>query len=302
MGASETATGPRMTAAMHGPIFQQNRASALPIERARKFPATRGPSSLSAAGDRLASRSLQVNEEATCIERMNDAVLIAVKDDRRERTLGLARDLGANARAHHRQCGAQGCDISGRETRMDANGGVDLWIGRRDNSGGCASCGDAGDIDLRRIGLAGSDHVARQGRDNRWFTSTSLLMVRAMPVPATAKVRRPGLLRIKNEQAEFVGKLVHAGAGRELRGGLRAAVKHDHQRRPTPVRAFRRVQFVGQRAMGATELSVDKGSWLGPAWASRRRRAGRIGALRLCFGAFARRLGCRRHPLKGERD
>jgi len=176
---------------------------------------------------------------------MDDAVLIAVKYDCGYGARGVAGGADAFAYAHRGKRSTEGADISVRNTRMDADGDIQLGIGGGDDCGGSASGRNAGDIDAPRIGLARRYRMACKGRDNGRLTATALLVAGAMPVPAAAEVRRRRLLWVEHQKTKLVGKIVHASADREVCSRLCTAVEHDHERQPPPRRTLRSVQLLG---------------------------------------------------------
>ena len=65
------------------------------------------------------------------------------------------------------------------------------------------------------------------GGDHAGFAAPPTLIFRRMPVPAAREIGLLRLFGIKHEEAQFVGQAVHPGAGREIIGGLGAAMQHD---------------------------------------------------------------------------
>ena len=76
--------------------------------------------------------------------------------------------------------------------------------------------------------------LAGDARDKRGFTSASLLVGCAKPVPAFRLVCLAGLSRIGHEAILLLSDKVHPRAGGEIIRRLGAAVKHDDQRKRLP--------------------------------------------------------------------
>ena len=112
--------------------------------------------------------------------------------------------------------------------------------GRRGRSGRQPANVDALSID--RIVI---HDLARDARDKRGFTSASLLVGRAKPVPAFRLVGLAGLSRIDHEAILFLSDKVHPRAGGEIIRRLGTAVKHDDQRKRSLLIAARDEEPVG---------------------------------------------------------
>src|ERR1039457_974016 len=109
------------------------------------------------------------------------------------------------------------------------------------------------------------------------------LMTGNEPVPVSARVRRPRLFRVGDEELFSLGKGVHAGSGGEGGGVLSAAVQHDDQRHGgagvvgggiEPVGAGAGGVGVGEDVKAACRSlcgrSAGPGGGAGPGWAPAR--------------------------------
>ena len=105
------------------------------------------------------------------------------------------------------------------------------------------------------------------------------------PVPALVRIGARRLRRVQHEEAALLGQLVHARAGGEVVGVLRAAVQHDDERQRPGREAGRLEQLEGARpARGGERAGDEAGALRGaaPALVARRLRrplgSGRGGA------------------------
>src|SRR6059036_3958105 len=92
--------------------------------------------------------------------------------------------------------------------------------------------------------------LASDTRDKRGFTSASLLVACAKPVPAFRLVCLAGLSRIDHEAILFLSDKVHPRAGGEIIRRLGTAVKHDDQRKRSLLIAARDEKPVGTATRG----------------------------------------------------
>ena len=90
---------------------------------------------------------------------------------------------------------------------------------------------EAGDEHLARGDPVARHHRAGHARQQRGLAAPAALMVVLEPVPAALRIDVRGLGRIEHEETPLARELVHARAGGEIVGVLRAAVKHHDKRR-----------------------------------------------------------------------
>jgi|SRR5687768_12573232 hypothetical protein len=82
-------------------------------------------------------------------------------------------------------------------------------------------------VDAFSINQIAIHDLSSDARDKRGFTSASLLIDSAKPVPAFRLICSAGLSGIDDKAVLFLGDKVHPGAGSEIIRRLSTAVKHD---------------------------------------------------------------------------
>ena len=128
---------------------------------------------------------------------------------------------------------------------MDADGGVEVGIGRAHDRGHRSPCRHPGYVHPAFGDLVVLYHLARDARDERWLATTTLLVRGLEPVPALLHVGVARLRGIRDEEGVLLGELVHAGARGEVVRTLGATVQHYDKRNGLPAVTARDVQFVG---------------------------------------------------------
>src|SRR5262249_49913076 len=112
---------------------------------------------------------------------------------------------------------------------MNADRGVEIWIGRAHHRRHGTSGGETGNEHAGRINIVIGDDFARDpGNDGR-LTAPAHLVVGAKPVPAQRCICGFGLARIGDNKSMLLNESIHAATCREVVGILRAAVQHDEQ-------------------------------------------------------------------------
>jgi hypothetical protein len=112
---------------------------------------------------------------------------------------------------------------------MYADRGIKIGVGIAHDGGRGASRRQSRNVDAPPVDGVVAHNFARNSRDERGLADIALLVGRAEPVPAFLHVGRAGLPGIGDEAGMFLSRRVHARTGREVVGGLGAAVQHDDQ-------------------------------------------------------------------------
>src|SRR4051812_48462530 len=113
-------------------------------------------------------------------------------------------------------------------------------------------------VDTLSINRIVMHDLASNARDERGFTSASLLVGCTKPVPAFRLVCLAGLSRIDHEATLFLSDKVHPGAGGEIIRRLGTAVKHDDQRKRSLLIAARDEKPVGTATRGTAVRAFDE--------------------------------------------
>ena len=134
---------------------------------------------------------------------------------------------------------------SAGETRVDADGRVELRVGRAHDGGHCAAGRQSSHIDLTRVDTVAIHDFARHAGEDCRLALVSALVAALKPVPAPRTVGSTGLLGIENKTLPLLGERVHTGAVCKVVGCLRATVQH-HNKGERLSRVGRRdVELVG---------------------------------------------------------
>ena len=142
---------------------------------------------------------------------------------------------------------------------------------------------------LKRDVLAGRlDHFENDGA-----LAVACGRVRLKPVPATANVRKLGLIGIEHGKSAAVGNSVHARAALERLGAFTTAVDHHHQRQRLAVRNRRwHIESIG--TLGRQQQPRRGGTNTAAGDAFKRSRIGTLDGRQLGFDLrFARNGGGR---------
>jgi hypothetical protein len=75
-----------------------------------------------------------------------------------------------------------------------------------------------------------SHDLAGNTRNQGGLTAVALLVARIEPVPAFLRIGGGWLRGIRDKEDPLFGKLIHPRAGREIVGGLGAAMQHHDER------------------------------------------------------------------------
>jgi hypothetical protein len=129
--------------------------------------------------------------------------------------------------------------------------------GSHDGSSRCSSRQPT-DVDARSINQIVIHDLASDARYKRGFTSASLLVGYAKPVPAFGLICLAGLSRIGHKAILFLSDKVHPRAGGEIVRRLGTAVKHNDQRKRSLLIAARDEEPVGTASGGTAVHPFDE--------------------------------------------
>jgi hypothetical protein len=117
---------------------------------------------------------------------------------------------------------------------MDADGRVEVGVRRRHDRGHRPSRRQPRHVDPVGIVVIRGHHPARDAGDERGLSLIPPLVSGLEPVPALRGVGGGGLRGIDDEEPIRFRQEVHAGAGGEIVGVLRATVEHHDERQGLP--------------------------------------------------------------------
>jgi hypothetical protein len=170
-----------------------------------------------------------------------------------------------SALSHGGECGGEVVGRPRSETRVDADRGVEVGIGRAHNRGHRSSCRHPGHVHAAFCDVILAHYLVRYACDDGWFAPATLLVGDLEPVPALLHVGVARLRRIGHEEGVLLGELVHACARSEVIRALGATVQHDDQGNGLPGVAARDVKFVGAGPGAVGVRTLDEASSLGDA-------------------------------------
>ena len=112
---------------------------------------------------------------------------------------------------------------------MHANTGVEIGIDVAHDRRRRSACRKPRDIDALRIHAMPANDLLGDPRKERRLALPAALILRPEPIPALRDICAQSLLGIGDEEAMLLGEVVHPRSGREVVGGLGAAVQHHDQ-------------------------------------------------------------------------
>src|SRR6266550_5075765 len=157
VGAAQATAKPRVTAAMHSPVFKYGAAGRIPVHRARVRVTARHLSTFGrGVGTRRTVLAQRSRDQVLAVAGMHRSIPVAVEHDRRHRRFSaLGAGVVAGHRrpysAHHRERGQKIVRASAGETRVDPDGGVDIRVGRAHHGGHWAASREPRHIDLALV-------------------------------------------------------------------------------------------------------------------------------------------------------
>src|SRR6267143_344718 len=147
--------------------------------------------------------------------------------------------------AHGGKRGRKIMRASAGETRVDADGRVELRVGCAHHGGHCAAGRQPRHVDPTWVDTVAMRDFARHAGEDCRLALVSTLVAALEPVPAPRTIGSMRLLGIENEALPLLGERVHAGAVRKVIGCLRATVQHDDEREPLFGVTRRDIELVG---------------------------------------------------------
>lgn len=188
-----------------------------------------------------------LREHLVPVAGVNCGIPIPVKHDRRDHPgtcprrweAAVPRLRGARPSVLHRgECGGEIVGGTIGETRMDADGGIEIGVAHPHDRGHRSAGRQSDHVHPLRIHVVGAHDLARDaGKDGR-FAMIPVLVGRLEPVPTFGLVGGDRLCRIDNQEQFPLCEYIHTGASGEILWGLGTAVEHDDQRQSLPAIAI----------------------------------------------------------------
>src|SRR5882762_3250820 len=147
--------------------------------------------------------------------------------------------------AHGGKRGRKIMRASAGETRVDADGRVELRIGCAHHGGHCATSRQPRHVDPTLVDTVAMHDFARHAGEDCRLALVPALVAAFEPVPAPRTIGSMRLLRIEYETLPLLGERVHAGAACKVIGCLRATVQHYNEREPLFRVTRRDIELVG---------------------------------------------------------
>src|SRR4051794_23563359 len=138
---------------------------------------------------------LRLGNDLVAVDRAHGGVAVTMKHDRGHRAPRAVERCACRGPAlpHGGECGREVLGDTAGQTRMHADRGVQVRVGRAHNSCGRPTRREPGHIDALRINGVIAHDLAREAREDRRLTVIALLIAWLEPVPALAMIGRHGL-------------------------------------------------------------------------------------------------------------